>query len=164
MKIGLIADTHDNMPNIQKAVKFFQNHKIDLVLHCGDHIAPFSINPFKDSGITIKAIWGNNEGEKLYFRESIADNEMIEIYETRPKKLEIDGRTILLMHEPDFLEIFAQSGEFDLICYGHLHEIENRKVDNCLIVNPGEACGYLSGKATVAIVDLDTLNATIHEL
>jgi predicted phosphodiesterase len=33
-----------------------------------------------------------------------------------------------------------------------------------MCVNPGEVCGYLSGKRTVAIVDLDRMEAEIVEI
>jgi len=32
-----------------------------------------------------------------------------------------------------------------------------------LVVNPGECCGYLSGKRTVALVDTETMNAELME-
>ena len=63
MKIGIISDTHDNMSKIKSAVEFFKKAGIKTVLHCGDHTAPFALNPFKKSGLHLIAIWGNNEGE-----------------------------------------------------------------------------------------------------
>jgi len=33
-----------------------------------------------------------------------------------------------------------------------------------LLVNPGEVCGYLSGRKTVALLDLEEMNAEIVEL
>lgn len=164
MKIGIISDTHDNMAKIASAVEFFKKEGIETVLHLGDHTAPFSVNPFKNSGIKVIAIWGNNEGEKLYFRKTVQSMDNFELNEIRPHRLELAGKRILMMHEPDFLEIFEKSGEFDLIGYGHVHKIINRNDHDCLVINPGEACGYLSGKSTVAIVDLETLTAKIHEI
>ena len=33
MKLGIISDTHDNMPVIAKAVELFNDEKVDLVIH-----------------------------------------------------------------------------------------------------------------------------------
>jgi predicted phosphodiesterase len=38
------------------------------------------------------------------------------------------------------------------------------KRSKTLIVNPGEACGYLTGKSTVALLDTDKHKAEIIEL
>lgn len=32
MKLGIISDTHDNMPKIARAVELFNEEKVDLVL------------------------------------------------------------------------------------------------------------------------------------
>ena len=42
MKIGMMADTHDNLNNIKKAVEIFNQEKIDLLLHAGDFVSPFT--------------------------------------------------------------------------------------------------------------------------
>ncbi|MBE3116942.1 metallophosphoesterase family protein, partial [Candidatus Bathyarchaeota archaeon] len=47
---------------------------------------------------------------------------------------------------------------------GHSHNkgIENR--GKTLLINPGELCGYLTGKATIAILDTEKNQARIIEL
>ena len=42
MLIGVIADTHDNMDKLKKAVDLFNERAVELVLHAGDYIAPFT--------------------------------------------------------------------------------------------------------------------------
>ena len=60
-------------------------------------------------------------------------------------------------------EPLARSGDFDLVVYGHTHEIEQRQEEG-LLLNPGEAGGWLTGLATVALVDLETLEVNLREL
>jgi len=48
--------------------------------------------------------------------------------------------------------------------YGHTHQIDVQQVGEALVLNPGTLSGYLAGKRTYAIVDLDTLQADIVEL
>ncbi|MEM2172632.1 MAG: metallophosphoesterase family protein, partial [Thermoproteota archaeon] len=38
MLIGLISDTHDNLIMIEKSVAFFNEKKVEVVLHAGDVI------------------------------------------------------------------------------------------------------------------------------
>ncbi|HCL90984.1 MAG TPA: YfcE family phosphodiesterase, partial [Candidatus Atribacteria bacterium] len=48
MKIGIISDTHDNLPKIKKAVGIFNREKVELVLHAGDFVSPFTFLEFKN--------------------------------------------------------------------------------------------------------------------
>lgn len=160
MKIGVISDTHDHIPAIQKAFQHFEAQGIQTVLHLGDIISPFVIRFIREvySG-QLLAVFGNNDGERLFLRE------MFQKYNAEiqmgPRILTIAGRRIIMMHEPVAPEVLAHA--FDLVLYGHLHEIRNEKHSHARILNPGEACGYLSGKRTFAIVDLSTLQAEIIE-
>ncbi|MGB5089822.1 MAG: metallophosphoesterase family protein [Nitrososphaeraceae archaeon] len=59
MKIGIISDTHDNIENIQKAVKEFNNRQVEIVLHAGDFVSPIAVESF--AGIKLVGILGNND-------------------------------------------------------------------------------------------------------
>jgi len=48
MLIGLISDTHDNLPQIEKAINYLNTADVKLVLHAGDYCAPFTITKFKE--------------------------------------------------------------------------------------------------------------------
>ena len=67
------------------------------------------------------------------------------------------------MHEPDNLAAVAASGYFDVILYGHTHEVDVR-VEETIIVNPGECGGWMTGKSTVAIWDTDAEEVDIVEV
>ncbi|NIO23209.1 MAG: YfcE family phosphodiesterase, partial [Candidatus Aenigmarchaeota archaeon] len=43
MKIGIMSDTHDQTRRVRKAVDIFNKEKVELVIHCGDIIAPFTL-------------------------------------------------------------------------------------------------------------------------
>jgi putative phosphoesterase len=62
------------------------------------------------------------------------------------------------------IDALADSGKFDIILFGHTHNMVNRKYNDVLILNPGELCGYLTNKSTFAIIDTDTMNAEIIEI
>ena len=46
-KIGIMSDSHDNLPAIRAAVELFNREKVDLVIHAGDVGAPFTAREIK---------------------------------------------------------------------------------------------------------------------
>ena len=43
MRIGVMSDSHDNLPMIRKAIRLFTDENAEAVLHAGDFIAPFAV-------------------------------------------------------------------------------------------------------------------------
>ncbi len=164
MKLGIMSDSHDNLPNVAKAVKIFNQRKVQKVLHAGDIIAPFVTRNLLKLNCDVLAVFGNNDGDKLYLQENFGKiNKVGEIKEP-PVSFKLAGKRIYLTHWPHQLEILAESGIYDIIVYGHTHDAEIRRVGKTLVVNPGETGGWLREKATIAVVDLETMEAEIIEL
>ena len=69
--IGIMSDSHDHMEAIKDAVKVFNSANVDLVIHAGDLIAPFTVNEFKNLQSPMEAIYGNNDGERRMLQSSI---------------------------------------------------------------------------------------------
>ena len=42
MKLGVIADSHDRLPTLRRAVELFKRLNVDAILHAGDFVAPFA--------------------------------------------------------------------------------------------------------------------------
>ena len=77
-----------------------------------------------------------------------------EIYES-PHSFDVAGKRILLVH--DLAEVNARSIEsHDFVIHGNSHIQSQKKSGSTLVINPGEACGWLHGKCTAAILDTDT--------
>lgn len=150
MKIGILSDTHDNMPAIAKAVSVFNDAEVELVIHAGDLVAPFVSIPLNGLKMEFVAVFGNNDGERIG---------LLNVFKGKihraPYLLEFHQKKILILHEPDNLDILAESGKFDAIIYGHTHEVDVRK-GKTLIINPGECSGWLKGQRTVALWDVAT--------
>ena len=161
MKIGIISDTHDNLPQIKKAVTFFNREKVDLVLHAGDIVSPFTALEFKDLDCSFRGIFGNNDGDKLYLREKFKN--IGKLFPT-PYITEIEHKNIIMLHKEKLIESLIKSQKYDIIIYGHTHRLDLRKIGKTLIVNPGECGGWLTGKSTVALLDTENLNAKIVDL
>lgn len=159
MKIGIISDTHDHMDNIRKALKIFKENNVKAIIHAGDFVSPFTWRVFKDFEGEFYGVFGNNDGDKVLLKKMYGERIQPQI-----REFEIEGKRIALMHEPQMLEALAQSGRFDLIVYGHMHEVDIRRINNTLIINPGEACGWLYGKATVVVLDIERLEPSVISL
>lgn len=160
MLIGIVSDTHDHMDRLRAALRRFAAAGVDLVLHAGDFVSPFMVVPFQEAGLRVIGVFGNNDGDKLFLRERF---DGVGDLNFGPYEVELGGRKIVLMHEPRALEALVASGRYDLIVYGHTHQLDLRP-GRPLVVNPGECGGWLSGRATCVVVDLKRLEAEAIEL
>ena len=157
MRIGILSDTHDNIPKIEKAVKFFNKRKVGFVFHAGDFIAPFTIRALNALNCDWRGVFGNNDGEQ----KGLASVSKSRIQQG-PLRVELEGKQIVLIH--DLNQIDSKTKEADLIIFGHTHKSEILRQRAKLLVNPGECGGWLYGKSTIALIDLDSLSATIHKI
>lgn len=160
MLIGVMADSHDNVPMVEAAVQLFNQSAVGYVLHAGDFVAPFAIDPLRQLSCQVLSVFGNNDGEKLGLTARIR-----EVGQVHPHlaTITLAQRHIAVVHYPELAEPLAHSGTYDLVVYGHTHRVDQRH-DDCLLLNPGEAGGWLTGCPTVAIVDLANLQVRLHEL
>jgi len=161
MKIGIIADTHDNLPQIKKAVEIFNQEKVELVLHAGDFVSPFTCLEFKNLNCPLKGVFGNNDGDKIYLQEKFKG--IGELF-PEPYQTNINHKNIIMLHLEKLIDDLAESQKCEVIIYGHTHRTDLRKIGKTLIVNPGECGGWLSGKSTIALLDLENLEAKIINL
>jgi uncharacterized protein len=157
MIIGILSDTHDNLPKIEKAVKFFNQKKVGFVLHAGDFVAPFTIDKLEKLSCQWQGVFGNNDGEK----KGLSARSRGRIKEP-PLRLRMAGRKVTVVHDRLILDFEKEKA--DLIIFGHSHKAEVTRINNKLIVNPGECSGWLSGKSSVALADLESLTARIFKI
>ncbi len=157
MRIGVISDTHDRLPTLRRALELFQQAGVDTLLHPGDIVAPFAARVLAEFAGTVHVIYGNNDGERSGLRgvlPQIVDGPLV---------VELAKRRVLLHHalewcRPEDIE------QADMIVTGHTHAEQIEKRDGRLFVNPGECCGWVTGRATVALVDLPANEAELIEV
>ncbi|MEM2146744.1 MAG: metallophosphoesterase [Candidatus Jordarchaeaceae archaeon] len=161
MKVGIISDSHDNLALIEKAIQQLNKENVDLVLHAGDYSAPFVVFKFNLLKAKMIGVFGNNDAEK----ELLHKNFETIGKQVRGKFVEVklDDIKIALLHgeENDLLESLINTCAYDVVVYGHTHRAEIRTQNKTLIVNPGELCGYLTGKSTIGFLDTKTLKAEL---
>jgi hypothetical protein len=66
--------------------------------------------------------------------------------------------------ETELLDAIINSGYFDAVIHGHSHNKSIEKKGKTISINPGEVCGYLTGKSTIALIDTAKNEARIIEL
>lgn len=169
MLIGVISDTHDNAVNLKKAVNFFNNQKVKLVICCGDWVSPFMPEHCKNLNARIISVFGNNEGDKFRFFKRYGNNKKIEFYD-KCVELKLDGRMIMAYHgdEVPLLDALIKCGKYDAVFSGHTHLPLIRRHGKTLHLNPGSPAGLvgpkITKKFTIALYDTKTNEAKINNL
>jgi uncharacterized protein len=158
MLIGIFSDTHDQLVAIDKALELFRQRDVDMVIHGGDLISPFAAKRIK-AGVTapLHVIYGNNDGERVGLKAILPQ------IQDGPLYIEVGGKTIAVHHDPALLPSEAVA-RADIIVVGHTHDPKLEERDGKLFLNPGECCGWLTGKATVALLDPVARKIEIVEL
>jgi putative phosphoesterase len=165
MLIGVISDTHDNLPMVEKAVKRLNDEKVELVLHAGDYVAPFVIPKFKALNAKLIGVFGNNDGDHELLRKRFGETDNCEV-RGRFALVDANGFRIALLHgdETELLDALIDCGGFDAVAHGHVHAVGVQKKGKTLDINPGEVCGYLTGRTTMALLDTTKREAKIIDL
>jgi putative phosphoesterase len=156
--IGVMADSHDNLTMIRKAVALFKDARCDLVIHAGDVVAPFAARELAALDCHLKAVFGNCDGERIGLEKAL---EFFGEIQEAPFVFTQEGRTFILAHYHFSVPEFLSSGKYDIIIFGHTHKAETRKQGKTMLLNPGETGGWLTGKSTVALLNPATLEAEI---
>lgn len=158
-----MSDTHDRLDAIEASIDFFNRQGVKDVLHAGDLVSPLAAPNFSKLEGKLHYVWGNNEGDREFVRVRFGEIGITPLGDFAT--LELAGKRIALLHgtHEHIVDSLVRSGLFDVVVRGHNHKVEIIE-GKTLLVNPGEVCGYISGRRTVAILDLDKIHAEIVEL
>ncbi|OGD12386.1 MAG: hypothetical protein A2Y86_03315 [Candidatus Aminicenantes bacterium RBG_13_62_12] len=159
--IGILADSHDNLDSLRRAVGMFRDNGCGLIIHAGDFVAPFAARELEKAGCPVRAVFGNCDGEREGLRAVL--DPLGGVHE-EPYLFEYLGKTYLLAHRHERLDALLAKHSPWVLIYGHTHETDIRTEKGTLIINPGEAGGWLSGRSTAAMLDPETRRATIISL
>jgi len=152
------------MNALRKAVEFFNERGVKAVLHAGDIISPFTVRALEELKPKLYFVFGNNDGDKLTLTKRFEEIGAVSCGDFGD--LTIDGLHIALLHGTNeaMVKALARSGEFDVVIRGHTHEPNVKIIEGVTVINPGESSGVLSGKSTVAVLEIANLNVEITQL
>lgn len=138
MKIAIIADVHDNLPNLKKVLDYCSQNNIEKIICCGDLATVETLEYLND----------NFEGEIFYCFGNM-DEDHLRSYpfkNNRYKKTkifkefgeaEIDNKKIAFVHFPEKAKELCQSGKYNVVFYGDTHKPFTKKINECEMLNPG---------------------------
>ncbi|MBU1146710.1 metallophosphatase family protein [Patescibacteria group bacterium] len=155
MRLAIISDSHDNVPNLEKFLDWIAKEKINFIIHCGDLAAPAMLT---------KGLAPKFSGEIHMVHGNVGDPELLErVAKDLPSvtvhgmvgEIEVDGKKIAFTHFPEKALELAKKGTFDLVFYGHTHKPWEEVVGKTRLINPGTLAGMFY-KATFAVYDTKT--------
>lgn len=163
MKLAIISDSHDNIPNMEKFLNWAKNNKIGMIIHCGDLAAPSMLK---------KVLAPAFSGEIHLVHGNVSDRDLLKKVCSQTANatlhgdegyLEIKNIKIAFCHFPEVGRKLAVSGRYDFVFYGHTHQPGLEKVGSTILANPGTLAGMFS-KATFAFLDIDHANLELKIL
>ena len=165
MLVGIVSDSHDNVPMLRRAVDHFNADGCELVIHAGDVVAPFAMAVMDGLKCPFRAIYGNNDGEKVGLKIKAAS--VGGSIEEPPVQFMAGGLKFRVFHDCSDWETEAKESGADVVIFGHTHDtsIETLSGNELpLGINPGECGGWLTGSCTAAILDTTTRQVRIIDL
>lgn len=168
MKICLVSDSHDHRHLLQSAVADAKKQGAEVVLHCGDLVAPSTLHSITKFGLPIHVIHGNNTGDLFHLCRIAQESKGQINYYGQDASITLAGKKIFLVHYPHYAKAMASTGEYDLVCNGHEHkaqmeQIANVKGGNTLRLDPGTVAG-IGSKPTYILGDLTTMKFEIRNI
>ena len=150
--LGIISDSHEQLPKIKKAVQILKNRDVQFVVHCGDIISPPILSAFEN--LKIRFCYGNNDGEREGLSRKVRELGFLEISD------ELDfmlcQKHIYAYHGtlPTRIADKANLQIYDYILTGHTHNRRDEYNGKTRIINPG-ALSYIP-PSSIAILNLST--------
>ena len=192
--LGLISDIHGDPIALELAWAHLVALGVETILCAGDLVGygpyPDRVASFLQDR-QIPAIRGNHDrwalergaGVPDEFRGGTPSSATLEFLDALPADIygERGGRTVAMVHgtirsdcefvnrreyPADRLDGLLADLRTDLLIFGHTHEPMWHKGPNGLVVNPGSTVSMpvVSTSRTFAIVDLDELSASFHDV
>ncbi len=166
MKIGILSDTHGNIPATAQAARRFKTAGVGAVLHCGDiggaDVLAELAAVFQPLGAPVYAVLGNvdiHSPDWKFFPSNIGVKLL-----GRFGELKLDGRRIALLHGDDRVRFHKtiKGRKYDFVFSGHSHEVHDHTVGTTRCINPGTA--GRGAPNTCAVLDLDNGSLLIEAL
>lgn len=156
--LAVVSDTHGQVEFARRAVRLLEPFQPRALIHCGD-IGSTEIPPVF-AGFEAHYVLGNVD---IYDERELADaiKQSGHSFAGRFGQLTLCQKNIAWLHGDDerLLHQTIASGTYDLVCSGHTHQQQQRRVGRTLALNPGAL--YRANPRTCAVVDLADLSVTV---
>jgi uncharacterized protein len=163
MQLAILSDIHDNIWKLDAV--WPHAAAAEAFLFCGDLCSPFTLDRLaRGAGDRpLHVVWGNNEGDVRLMLKVTAGLGNLTLHGPLAE-LEFDGLRVAVNHYPEIARRLAESGAYDLVCYGHDHKAhEERLSGGSLLLNPGEVMG-MYGRSTFVLFDTTSRAVSFVEI
>ena len=163
MKVLILSDIHDHVEKLQQVIEQVTG-QVERVIFCGDMCSPFTARLLAQLKLPTYACLGNNDEDQIGLTKQAGDLFDWTFLAQEYGQIQLDGKKIAFCHYPKLGQLLAQTGEFDAVFHGHTHQPYQRKVAECLLLNPGAVCGIQQGQpgqASYAVYDSASHTAEI---
>ena len=161
MKIGILADIHDNVDHIRHAVNLLNALQVKVTLIAGDFVSPLVVPSLRKLKGKVVACFGDNDGNQIGIAGGM---KIVGTLAQGPVCYQTDdGVKILMTHQ--LTEIRDCIDGADVVVFAHSHRSSIAKDRHGrLFINPGEVGGWMFRKPSIAVLDTETREAEILEL
>jgi putative phosphoesterase len=141
MIIAVMSDSHDNIWRLRKALEIITAARAEMIIHCGDFVAPFMLKALEKADIPVHGVFGNNDGDKYLLTQlSLSKANKINIYGIIGR-IDVNRCMIAFTHFQEIAQGLAVQGDCDLVCFGHTHTFYKQRIGETILLNPGEIMG-----------------------
>jgi putative phosphoesterase len=161
MRVGIMADIHDNVDNLRHAIGLFNALECGAVLLAGDFVSPLVVPSMRRFTCPVIACYGDNDGNQI----GIAGGMKIVGTLGYPPMCwkSRDGVKFLIAHQLDELRSLIEGSDVIVFAHTHRPSIATDRHGR-VFINPGEVGGWMFRKPTVAIFDTESRVAEILNL
>ncbi|OGY09485.1 MAG: hypothetical protein A2782_04330 [Candidatus Blackburnbacteria bacterium RIFCSPHIGHO2_01_FULL_43_15b] len=163
MKVLVISDTHGNINMIRHVLGFAKSQNMEAIFHCGDFSTAQDVSEVLRAGLPLYAITGNADEARYNDIWNLLTSNSATACAPDILEFTLDGKKIVMVHQPGKVREQIASGEYDAVFHGHLHlGARVEYYDQTLVVNPG-ALGNTT-KPSFAVYDTVTNSAELIEI
>jgi putative phosphoesterase len=160
VRLGVISDTHGHVELTRPALRMFESLGVDTVLHCGDIGSIAVVELF--AAWPTHFVFGNCDDNTAAFAAAIerAGQTCHGLF----GDLQFDGVKVALLHSHERRQFrdTIDSGQYQLVCYGHTHVAAIDRHGDSIVLNPGAI--YRANPHSIAVVELPAVEPTIIEI
>ncbi|MCB9420116.1 MAG: metallophosphoesterase family protein [Ardenticatenaceae bacterium] len=155
MKIGILSDTHNDLPMLQQALAFFQRQGIQTLIHCGNMTSPETAVYCQN--FTFIYVHGNMDRSHMAIRQTLFDINPSNVAANQFTGELIPGVRVAVTHGhiPGKIESFIAKG-YNYIFHGHTHRRRDEIIGGSRIINSGALGGAEHEPRSVCLLDLKT--------
>lgn len=156
MHIGIMSDSHGDIPRTIRAIEAIRKYEPVHVFHCGDICSQQVITEleagFAEPEVPVTCVLGNCDS----WSAGLSPDMSFLRIEPHLAKVEIAGRKIAVVHghEMDLFEQVCMSGEFAYVLTGHTHVRSDDQFNDTRVINPGAL--HRSPEPSCAVLNIMT--------